>query len=205
MHCKAFNPRLAVHENCVSLLHRLRGVLDSRSLYVPVELRGAMQQVGSESVESSMFFQYPLHRIDATRVVPEECMLYNVKLVRHGGGVEYLSEHTSGATSAEGSYLKVNLGDCVADGVKRCITELAHRIVLWAFVGPPSKADMVAMHLCDTKSCLNPRHLFWGSVAENNKAARMGSGREKLEFYDAIRASSGRLSDEAQTPPLPRR
>jgi hypothetical protein len=55
------------------------------------------------------------------------------------------------------------------------IREGAHRLVLWAFFGPPD-ADMidpVVMHYCKgQRGCLNPLHLCWGPSWENTEDAK---------------------------------
>lgn len=71
------------------------------------------------------------------------------------------------------SYMLVNLGSLKGEAIK----EYAHRLVLWAMHGPPTKmlADMggwgpkgpQCLHVCGNKDCLNPAHLVWGSAQDN--------------------------------------
>jgi hypothetical protein len=205
-HAKAYLPCRTARENCFSLLHRLCGVLDRRSRFVPSQRKQAMQVGTGSDAESSLLFKYPLTRIDAENVVdvimPEECMCFDVKRLRHEQQVEYLREHTCGASSTEGSYLTVSMGDQILkDGTRQVVVESAHRIVLWSFVGPPAGDQAVAMHLCDNKACLNPKHLFWGTIGENNQAARLRGDRVlQLKHNNAIRAASGRLAHERHPP-----
>ncbi|KAL6748736.1 hypothetical protein V8C86DRAFT_2442796 [Haematococcus lacustris] len=45
--------------------------------------------------------------------------------------------------------------------------EVAHRLVLWAFDGPPQEPHHEVLHVCGSRHCLNPSHLVWGSKADN--------------------------------------
>lgn len=45
----------------------------------------------------------------------------------------------------------------------------AHRVVLSVLTGEPIDTTLVAMHTCDTPSCVNPEHLRWGTKGENNR------------------------------------
>lgn len=45
----------------------------------------------------------------------------------------------------------------------------AHNWALRLSVGPPPDGKPHACHSCSTKLCVNPRHLRWDSLAENNR------------------------------------
>ncbi len=85
----------------------------------------------------------------------------------------------------KGGYGKFRLG----------ATQLAHRASYELFVGeiPPDKC---VLHSCDVRACVNPHHLWLGTLAENNQdRARKGrsarvageqSPRAKLTTDDVL-------------------
>lgn len=66
----------------------------------------------------------------------------------------------------------------------------AHRVA-WMLTNGPIPADMHVLHSCDTKLCVNPRHLFLGSN-EDNYADRDRKGR----VAHGVRAARAKLTPE---------
>lgn len=60
-------------------------------------------------------------------------------------------------------------------------TRLAHRIMCELVNGPPPFDGAVARHLCGMghEGCVNPQHLAWGTVSDNNKD-KIDAGRQPI-------------------------
>jgi hypothetical protein len=48
------------------------------------------------------------------------------------------------------------------------IFEKAHRLILWAMLGPPPVGKPHVMHLCNNPSCVSLHHISYGSPLENH-------------------------------------
>lgn len=75
---------------------------------------------------------------------------------------------------------KLGYGHFKLDGKMK----LAHRVSYTLSKDNPG--DLCVLHKCDNPSCVNPDHLFLGTISDNNKDAR-DKGRHKFGF--TVRAS----------------
>jgi hypothetical protein len=95
-----------------------------------------------------------------------ECIVFSSELVKrvHGLSIKSNTNKSRVKTLKMQSYLNVDL----VYGESRW-QDTGHRMVLWAWAGPPSLPGLEAMHLCGNKRCLCPAHLMWGTHRQNTK------------------------------------
>jgi hypothetical protein len=55
--------------------------------------------------------------------------------------------------------------------------QLAHRVAYEVFVGPIEPEELYTCHHCDCRPCINPKHLFLGTCADN-LADMVAKGRQ---------------------------
>lgn len=66
----------------------------------------------------------------------------------------------------------------------------AHRISAHLFKGLNLDSDIVIMHTCDVRDCVNPDHLKFGTIAENNHDMHL-KGRGRGRYSDVTHCSIG--------------
>jgi DNA-binding CsgD family transcriptional regulator len=71
----------------------------------------------------------------------------------------------------------------------------AHRVAYEIFNNVIIDDEMVICHHCDNPPCINPKHLFMGTIADNN-TDKMKKGRHKFDPPHGMRCSNSILTDE---------
>ncbi len=72
--------------------------------------------------------------------------------------------------------------------------ELAHRVSWELHFGPISE-DKHVLHQCDNPPCVNPRHLFLGDQAANNRDM-WSKGRGRITHHRGERVGTAKLTAE---------
>lgn len=75
------------------------------------------------------------------------------------------------------------------------ISTLAHRISWGIHHGTPPPADILVCHKCDVRRCVNPDHLFLGTVTDNNRDM-LAKGRHRSGIRPGWRPYIPKLTEE---------
>lgn len=71
---------------------------------------------------------------------------------------------------------------------------LAHRIS-WLVYNGPIPPDACVLHKCDNPKCINPKHLFLGTIGDNNRDMH-AKGRATLVRARGVEHHSHRFTEE---------
>ena len=120
------------------------------------------------------------------------CCLYHPSKITKAPGVDCLPGRKK--------YLRITL-QRGKEGKESPVREYGHRLVCWAWHGPPIGDKTVARHTCSNPNgrCINPAHLEWGSVADNcSDVTRLKGQRQKerTRLQNMIDCEGGRSSSQ---------
>lgn len=94
-----------------------------------------------------------------------------------------------GVRNARGGYGQIHVGP------GRNQSAYAHRLS-WSFVNGPIPDGLWVLHHCDNKGCVNPEHLYLGTVVDN---AADAVARKRLVNAQKQSCPQGHAYDEANT------
>jgi hypothetical protein len=154
--------------NVQGLLSRIQATLTDKSLSCLVKER---RDKGHDALDHPLVMkEYTTRRGGPKRGVEEREIPLCMPFVKREIG--------KGASILKDGYLYILLDKGVLDkGVRKGVYEYAHRIVCFAYHGPPpSLHESYCLHRCfrkgrqtDSYDCLSPLHLEWGTPKENSK------------------------------------
>lgn len=158
---------------CEKVLDTLASVMVNKCHLRNDEMQPWLQRVDVMRFDT---FRYPLVLMKAPTT--PICMEFDKGKVQ---AVKGLGVHSHG-------YLKVELGlDKEKSQGGKVVYERAHRLVCWAFHGPPPEPDMIVMHTCNMPTCLCPLHLKWGTQKDNSK------GRKKKGYRRGVKVKGRKV------------
>ena len=105
------------------------------------------------------------------------CVKHSCRFVRHGdplgGGrdrgsaMEFVRSALSSVTEACVKWPFATIANGRPVMKYKGKTQYASRVILSLATGDPITTELVARHKCRTVSCINPRHLEWGTHSQN--------------------------------------
>lgn len=79
--------------------------------------------------------------------------------------------YTRNSWSLKKGYLKVKAGHWLFGQPFPCSELYLHQVLCFMYRGPPTNPGHIVLHLCETKLCLCPWHVMWGTRGENRVLA----------------------------------
>lgn len=101
------------------------------------------------------------------------------------------AQSAQGGPQNEGGAIGVSIGNMTPKEFLKAQRDMsnqsmgAHTFIAWLKAGEPTcqSPSVCAMHLCDTRTCVNPLHIWWGTYSNN---AASGKSQNSATVYPEV-------------------